>query len=66
MSAIISGKVRMDVQRIDLAPVVEAAVETVRPAADAKGIRLQIAARSAARARSRAIPTGSSKSSGTC
>ncbi len=41
MSRIISGKVRLDVQRIDLAQVVEAAVETVRPAADAKGIRLQ-------------------------
>ncbi len=41
MSAIIAGKLRMDVQRVDLAPVVEAAVETVRPAADAKGIRLQ-------------------------
>ena len=41
MSAIISGKLRMDVQRIDLALVVEAAVETMRPAANAKGIRLQ-------------------------
>ena len=41
MSRIISGKVRLDVQRFDLAPVLEAALETVRPAADAKGIRLQ-------------------------
>ncbi|MHA3772486.1 PAS domain S-box protein [Verrucomicrobiota bacterium sgz303538] len=41
MSRIISGKVRLDVQRIDLAPVVEAALDTVRPAAEAKGIRLQ-------------------------
>ena len=41
MSRIISGKVRLDVQRLDLAPVVEAAIETVRPAAAAKGIRLQ-------------------------
>ena len=41
MSRIISGKVRLDVQRIDLAPVVRAAVDTVRPAAEAKGIRLQ-------------------------
>ena len=41
MSAIISGKVRMDVQRIDLAPVVEATIASMRPAADAKGIRLQ-------------------------
>jgi signal transduction histidine kinase/ActR/RegA family two-component response regulator len=41
MSRIISGKVRLDVQRIELAGVVEAALETVRPAADAKGVRLQ-------------------------
>ncbi len=41
MSAIISGKVRMNVQRIDLAPVVEATIASMRPAADAKGIRLQ-------------------------
>ncbi|MBV9657900.1 MAG: response regulator [Verrucomicrobia bacterium] len=40
MSRIISGKVRLDVQRLDLATVVEAAIETVRPAADAKGIRI--------------------------
>ena len=43
MSRIISGKVRLDVQRMDLAGVVEAAVQTVRPAADAKGVRLQVA-----------------------
>lgn len=41
MSSIISGKVRLDVQRLDLASVIEASVETVRPAASAKGIRLQ-------------------------
>lgn len=41
MSKIISGKVRLDVQRIDLAPALAAAIETMRPAADAKGIRLQ-------------------------
>jgi CheY-like chemotaxis protein/anti-sigma regulatory factor (Ser/Thr protein kinase) len=33
--------VRLDVQRVDVAGVIRAAVETVRPAADAKGIRLQ-------------------------
>jgi hypothetical protein len=42
MSSIISGKVRLDVQRADLANIVQAAVDTVRPAADAKGIRLHI------------------------
>jgi signal transduction histidine kinase/ActR/RegA family two-component response regulator len=42
MSSIISGKVRLDVQRVDLAAVVNATVETVRPAAQAKGIRLHM------------------------
>jgi len=42
MSSIISGKVRLDVQRLDLASVVEATVETVKPAAQAKDIRLQV------------------------
>ena len=42
MSRIISGKVRIEVQRADLAPIVQAAVESVRPAADAKGVRLQM------------------------
>src|SRR5947209_3148721 len=39
MSRIISGKIRLDVQRIDLAMVARAAMETVKPAAEAKGIR---------------------------
>jgi signal transduction histidine kinase/ActR/RegA family two-component response regulator len=42
MSSIISGKVRLDVQAADLATIVEAAINTVRPAADAKEIRLHI------------------------
>jgi signal transduction histidine kinase/ActR/RegA family two-component response regulator len=42
MSSIISGKVRLDVQRLDLAAIVKAAVETVKPAALAKAIRLQV------------------------
>jgi PAS domain S-box-containing protein len=41
MSRIVSGKVRLDVQRLDVGAVVRAAIETVRPAADAKGVRLQ-------------------------
>jgi PAS domain S-box-containing protein len=41
MSRIISGKVRLDVQRLSMEPVLRAAVETVTPAADAKGIRIQ-------------------------
>jgi signal transduction histidine kinase/ActR/RegA family two-component response regulator len=41
MSRIISGKVRLDVRQIDLAAVVRNAIETVKPAADAKGIRIR-------------------------
>jgi PAS domain S-box-containing protein len=41
MHSIISGKVRLDVQHTDLAMVVDAAVESLRPAADAKEIRLR-------------------------
>jgi PAS domain S-box-containing protein len=41
ISRIVSGKLRLNVRPVDLTPVVEAAVDTVRPSADAKGIRLQ-------------------------
>ncbi|MGZ5131421.1 MAG: ATP-binding protein [Caldimonas sp.] len=41
MNRIVSGKVRLEVQPLDVASVVEAAVEVVRPSADAKGIRLR-------------------------
>jgi PAS domain S-box-containing protein len=41
MSRIISGRVRLDVQRLDLSAIVQAAVETARPTADTKGVRLQ-------------------------
>lgn len=41
MSRIVSGKVRLDVQWTDLASVVEAAASSVKPSADAKGIRLR-------------------------
>lgn len=40
MSRIISGKVRLEVQQVDLAAVVDAALNTVRLAAQAKEIRL--------------------------
>jgi PAS domain S-box-containing protein len=40
MSAIISGKVRLDVEPIDLAALVRSAIETARPAADARGVPL--------------------------
>jgi signal transduction histidine kinase/CheY-like chemotaxis protein len=41
MSRIISGKLRLDVQWTDLANVLDQAVESVRPTADAKQIRLR-------------------------
>ncbi|MEO8751292.1 MAG: ATP-binding protein [Casimicrobiaceae bacterium] len=40
MSRITSGKLRLDIQPVDPATFVESAVETMRPAAEAKGIRL--------------------------
>ena len=41
MSRITSGKVRLDIQPVEPASFIEAAIETVRPSAEAKGIRLQ-------------------------
>ena len=41
VSRAISGKVRLDVQSVDLSQVVLATVDSMQPAADAKGIRLQ-------------------------
>ena len=41
MSRITSGKLRLDVQRIEPLTYVEAAIETVRPAAEAKRIRVE-------------------------
>ncbi|MDQ6619771.1 MAG: ATP-binding protein [Pseudomonadota bacterium] len=43
MSRINSGKLRLDVQPVQPISFVEAALETVRPAADAKGIRIDSA-----------------------
>ncbi len=41
MSSIISGKVRLDMQQLDVASLVDTAVESVRPTAQAKGVTLQ-------------------------
>lgn len=40
LSRIISGKLRLDMRPIDLPTVIEAALDSVRPAAEAKGIHL--------------------------
>jgi PAS domain S-box-containing protein len=42
VSRIIRGKLRLDVRPTELAPVIESAVDSVRPAAEARGIRLQV------------------------
>lgn len=41
VSRILEGKLQLDVQPTDLRTVVEAALDTVQPAADAKGVSLQ-------------------------
>jgi PAS domain S-box-containing protein len=41
VSRIITGKLRLEVYPVELAPLIEAAMEGVRPAADAKAIRLE-------------------------
>ncbi len=40
MSRIVSGKMRLDVQSLEIAAVIQSAIETVRPTAQAKEIRL--------------------------
>jgi PAS domain S-box-containing protein len=42
VSRIISGKLRMQVRPVPIQPVIEDAVETVRPAAEAKNVRLYV------------------------
>jgi len=42
VSRIITGKLRLDVAPVEIAPAIEAAVEALRPTAEAKGIKLQI------------------------
>ncbi len=42
VSRIISGKVRLTVMPVELRPVIEAAIDSIRPAAEAKDIRLQV------------------------
>jgi PAS domain S-box-containing protein len=42
ISRIITGKLRLNVQPVELSPVVEAAVDVVRPAAASKDVRLQV------------------------
>jgi len=41
MSRIVSGQMRLDVQRVDLPAVIDAAIESLAPAATAKSIKIQ-------------------------
>jgi PAS domain S-box-containing protein len=41
VSRIITGRLRLDLQPVELSASVEAALDSVRPAADAKGVRLE-------------------------
>ena len=41
VSRIVAGKLRLEVRQVDLVDVIRAALETVRPAADARGLRLE-------------------------
>jgi PAS domain S-box-containing protein len=41
MSRIVSGKLRLSVQQVELPSVIHSALESVRPASEAKGVRLQ-------------------------
>lgn len=42
MSRIISGKVRLDMQRVDPGALIQAAVDAVRPSAEIKGVDLRV------------------------
>ena len=49
ISRVMSGKMRLSIRTIHLADVVRAGVESVRPAAEAKGVRLSVDARESLR-----------------
>jgi PAS domain S-box-containing protein len=42
-SAVVTGKLSLDVRPVDLTPIIEAAIDSVRPAIDAKAIQLNVA-----------------------
>jgi signal transduction histidine kinase len=49
VSRIITGKVRLELQPLDLGPIAQKVLETLRPGADAKGVRLHAVIRSSLR-----------------
>ena len=56
MSAIVSGKVRLDVETVDLAALAHVGIETARPNAEAKGVALEARIESVAGTRVRGDP----------
>ncbi|HEY0006589.1 MAG TPA: PAS domain S-box protein [Pyrinomonadaceae bacterium] len=42
VSRIITGKIRLETEPVDLVPVIGAAIDAVRPAAEAKGLELEV------------------------
>ena len=66
VSRIVAGKLRLDVRPVELPVVIEAALDTLRPAAQAKRVRLETVLDSRRGTRSPATPAGCSRSSGTC
>ena len=42
ISRMVTGKLRMEIRPVDLAPIVEAAIDSVRPAAESKGVRVRL------------------------
>jgi len=42
LSRIAAGQLRLDTERVDLSPLVQAVVDSVRPAADAKGLTIDV------------------------
>ena len=65
MSSIISGKLRLEMQPLSAATFIDAAVETIQPTAEAKGIRLTKRLDSDGIS-SAAMPAGCSRLFGTC
>jgi signal transduction histidine kinase/CheY-like chemotaxis protein len=41
VSRMVTGKIALDIHPVDLAPIIEAALDIVRPAAEARGLRLE-------------------------
>jgi signal transduction histidine kinase len=66
MSGILSGQMRLDVGDVDLVAVIESGIQTLRPTADEKHIRIDAALDPGGARDTRRPPRASSRSSGTC